>query len=220
VEQVSKRRRIALRVVERGYDRIAERYALWLANEVTDQVRPRYTALLLDTLPPDARVLELGCGGGGPTTRRLAERFVLTGVDISARQIELARQNVSGATFVHADMTRLTFPPSGFDAVAAFYALTHLPHGELPHLLHRITAWLRPGGLFVASMGGGSDPGTVEPNWLGAPMYFSGYPPEESQRVVAQAGLELLSAQDGTIVENGHPTTFLWVLARKPDSTA
>ena len=38
-------------------------YTQWVANEVTDDVRPRYTAVLLDTLPPGAHLLELGCGG-------------------------------------------------------------------------------------------------------------------------------------------------------------
>jgi SAM-dependent methyltransferase len=214
---VSKRRRTALRVVASGYDRIAERYARWLADEVTDDVRPRYTAILLDGLPRGAQVLELGCGGGGPTTRQLAGRFVLTGVDVSARQIELARRNAPQATFVQADMTRLTFPPSSFDGVAAFYTLTHLPHGELPHLVVRIGAWLRPGGLLVASMASRSDPGTIEPDWLGAPMYFSGYPTEENRLFVERAGLQIVSAREETILESGRPTTFLWIVARKPD---
>jgi predicted TPR repeat methyltransferase len=217
---VSKRQRIALSIVAKGYDRIAERYAQWVADEVSDDVRPQYTAILLDNLPPDAHVLELGCGGGGPTTRQLAERFVLTGVDISARQIELARQHVPHATFIHADMTHLAFTPDSFDGVAAFYALTHLPHGELPRLLGRISIWLRPGRLFVASLGVGFDAGTIEPHWLGAPMYFSGYPTEENQRFVEDAGLHIVSARDGTILENSRPTTFLWIVARKPTPTA
>ena len=213
---MSKRQRIALSVVAKGYDRIAQRYAQWVADEVADDVRPRYTAVLLDSLPPGAHVLELGCGGGGPTTRRLAEWFVLTGVDISARQIALARQHVPHATFIHADMTHVTFTPASFDGVAAFYALTHLPHGALPKLVSRISTWLRPGGLFVASLGVGLDAGTIEPDWLGAPMYFSGYATEENQRFVEHAGLHIQSARDGTILENGRPTTFLWIVARKP----
>lgn len=47
--------------------------------------------ILRAALPEGARVLELGCGSGNITTRRLAERFIVTGMDISARQIELAQ---------------------------------------------------------------------------------------------------------------------------------
>ena len=72
--------------------------------------RERYTHVLLDALPAGAAVLELGCGAGIPTTQRLAARFAVTGVDISARQIALARHNVPNATFMRADMTTLDFP--------------------------------------------------------------------------------------------------------------
>ena len=213
---MSEQHRIALRVVADGYDRIAARYAQWLAHEVVDEIRPRYTQVLLDGLPPGARVLELGCGGGGPTTRLLAERFSLTGVDLSTGQLDLARRNVPGATFLHADMTTLAFEPESFDAVASFYALGHLPYGELPRLIPRIASWLRPGGLLVASMAARDNPGEVEPDWLGAPMYFSGYAPAENRRFVEQAGLEVLSAQEEAILEDGRPTVFHWILARKP----
>jgi SAM-dependent methyltransferase len=110
------------RIVAEGYDRVADRYAQWAYHEVVDEARPRYVALVLDSLPEGASVLELGCGGGGPSTRQLAARFSLTGVDISARQVELARQSAPGATFIHADMSRVEFPSSSFDGVVAFYA--------------------------------------------------------------------------------------------------
>lgn len=67
-----------------GYDRIAERYAAW-ATGVRIEERERYTHVILDALPAGAAVLELGCGSGVPTTQRLAARFTVTGVDISAR---------------------------------------------------------------------------------------------------------------------------------------
>jgi SAM-dependent methyltransferase len=158
-------------------------------------------------------------------TRRLAERFELTGVDISARQIELAGRNVPDATFVHGDYTCLDFPAASFDAVAGFYAFTHLPPGELPRVLGRIATWLRPGGVLVATMGSGANPGAIEPNWLGAPMYFSGYAPDDTARFVEEAGLRVESARvetperrttrrPGEVVEQA---SFLWVVATKPD---
>jgi SAM-dependent methyltransferase len=201
-------------IVVDGYDWIAERYADWAANSVVDEVRPRYVSLILDRLPPGADVLEMGCGGGGPTTRQLAERFTLTGVDISARQIELAQQNLPSARFIHADLTELELLPASFDAIVAFYTLTHLPYGELPGVLQNIGSWLRPGGLFVATLSAHADPGTIEPDWLGAPMYFSGYSIEENRQFVERASLHIESAQVDTIFEDGEPVEFLWVVAR------
>ena len=204
------------RIVADGYNRIAERYAQWIRDDVVDAARPKYLALLLESLPAGAGVLELGCGSGGSTTAQLAERFTLTGVDISERQIELARAAVPHATFVCDDFTRMTFAAASFDCVTSFYVFNHLPYGELPSLLQRIATWLRRGGLLVAALARKHDHGTVEKNWLGAPMYFSGYSPEESRGFVEAAGLSVVSLELEPMVESGAATEFLWLVARKP----
>src|SRR5262245_57735757 len=158
------------RIVADGYDDIAQRYLAWSALNPSPE-RMRYLDRLLDMLPSGAEVLELGCGAGVPVTQALAERGRVTGVDISAEQILLAERYVPDATFIRADMAALDFPPGSFDAVVAFYALTHVPRDEHAALLRRIAGWLRPGGLLFATMGAGDTPGAVEPDWLGAAMF-------------------------------------------------
>ncbi len=202
-------------IVARGYDAIAERYLAWSAT-VRVAERKRYTQRLLNALPSGATILELGCGAGMPTTQRLAARFVVTGVDLSPRQIALARQNVPGVTFRVGDMTALSFPAETFDAVCAFYAITHVPREEHANLLARIASWLRPGGLFVASFSHTGDVGGIEDDWLGAPTYFSGYDAATNQALVRQTGLVIEQAQAETDSEFDRPATFLWIVARKP----
>jgi SAM-dependent methyltransferase len=203
------------RIVEAGYDRIAEQYCAW-ASQVRREERAKYTSLLLDKLPVGTAVLELGCGAGLPTTRQLAERCVVTGVDISARQVDLARHNVPTATFLHADMTQLDFAPASFDAVAAFYSLLHVPRHEQPDLLRHIATWLRPGGMLVATLWPHGAEATFADDWLGAPMYWSGFDRATTARLIAEAGLHLLRAEEETCEEFGAPITFLWVIAEKP----
>jgi SAM-dependent methyltransferase len=203
-------------VVADGYDRIAETYAAFVARSRNDP-RDRYTALLLDRLPAGARLLELGCGSGRPTTALLSEKFAVTGVDLSLRQIELARRQVPRATFIHADMTRLDFPPASFDAVAAFYSIIHVPRAEQRRLLADVAGWLKPGGVFVATMGVGSSPGAIEDDWLGAPMYFSHFAARTNRRLVRETGLSILSARIEDSDEDGVPVSFLWVVAQKPE---
>ena len=89
-------------VVAAGYDRMAERYGKW-AGAIEGDPRDRMLARFSDRLPTGARILELGCGAGVPSTQRLAERFEVVGVDISGSQLELARRNVLGAEFIHGD---------------------------------------------------------------------------------------------------------------------
>src|SRR5215216_7278274 len=93
----------ARRVVEAGYDQIAEICPDW-ASRVRVREREHYTQVFLDRLPDGAAVLDLGCATGELLTRQLAQRFTVTGVDISPRQIELAKQRISQATFIRADM--------------------------------------------------------------------------------------------------------------------
>jgi len=202
-------------IVQQGYDRIAEQHLAW-ALDVREQERERYTAVLLDALPDGARVLDLGCGAGLPTTRALASCFRVTGVDISARQIALARENVPGVQFIRADMTQLDLPPDSFDAVAAFYAMIHVPREEQPALLADIAAWLRPGGLLVMTMSSQATDAGYEDDWLGAPMFWSGYDGQANRRLVEEAGLHIVRAQDETAEEFGDPVTFLWIVAQKP----
>jgi SAM-dependent methyltransferase len=204
-------------IVRQGYDRIGDEYERWSAARVADPARERYLGVLLDNLPKGASVLDLGCGSGALLTRHLAERFHVTGVELSSRMVQLARRNVPSATFVCADMALVTFPPNGFDGACAFYSLTHLPQEELPPLLHKVASWLKPGGLFVASMSSGEDPGSVEDDWVGGvPMYFAGRAAEKNEELVENAGLRIRSAREEVVREEGDGLPFLWVVAKKP----
>ncbi|HDQ71170.1 MAG TPA: class I SAM-dependent methyltransferase [Chloroflexi bacterium] len=202
-------------IVQEGYDDIAEHHHEW-AQTTRAEERARYASVLLDELPPGAEVLDLGCGAGVPTTRELAQRFQVTGVDISARQIELARQNVPGARFVQADITQLDLAPGSFDGIAAFYSIIHVPRQEQLKLLQDIASWLRPGGLLVAAMSAHSAKVDFDEDFLGAPMYWSGFDGETNQRMVEEAGLRIVSAREETVPEFDQPVTFLWIVAQKP----
>jgi SAM-dependent methyltransferase len=151
-----------------------------------------------------------------PTTALLAERFAVTGVDLSPRQIELARRQVPNATFVQADMTTLEFPPERFDAVVAFYSVIHVPRTEHRRLFGDVARWMRRGGLLVATMASGSSPDCIEEDWLGAPMFFSHFGATTNKRLIREAGLRILSARIEPTDEDGVPVSFLWVVATKP----
>jgi SAM-dependent methyltransferase len=201
-------------LVQAGYDAVADTYAVW-SGRIADPSRMRWTDFLLGTLPDGAAVLDLGCGHGLPSTRALSERFNVTGVDVSARQLEHARRNAPCATFVQAEMSGLDFPPHSFDAVTAF-SIIHLPRDEQPGLFRSIHRWLRPGGYLVAVMGAADSAGDIEPDWLGTPMYWSHFDSATNVTMIADTGFEIVSAQEETISEDGVPVAFLWMVARKP----
>src|SRR5262245_14369374 len=89
------------RVVEAGYDQVAQDYAR-LEGE-TEWPRMRWLKQLLSRLEPGASVLDLGCGSGDPAGVEIAQAHLVTGVDISQTQLNLARQIVPTGTFIHGD---------------------------------------------------------------------------------------------------------------------
>jgi SAM-dependent methyltransferase len=159
-------------------------------------------------------VIELGCGGGAPETKLLAERFRLTGVDLSPAQLARARTRVPEAEFVEADFTELELEPGSVDAVAAFYSFNHVPRDLLAPLYRRICCWLAPGGLFLTALGT-SDTENWTGDFLGAPNYFSSFPPETNSRMLAEAGFALLRDELVTFLEPEGEATFQWILARR-----
>jgi SAM-dependent methyltransferase len=197
-------------VVAAGYDLMAERYLAW-SDEISGDPRLRFLRDLLARLPQRPAVLDLGCGVGVPSTALLAEHGHVVGVDVSARQLELARRRVPGARFVQADMASVGFPPASFDAVTAFYSVAHVPRAEHAALFRRIAGWLRPGGHFLASLGCGGTDGTVA-EWLGAPMFFSSHDAPTNRRLLAEAGLVVQVDELVTMREPEGPATFQWVI--------
>ena len=205
------------RVVAKGYDAIAHRYLEWGAPSVA---RRRYLQRLLGLLPEGAAVLDLGCGAGVPWTRTLARQCRVTGVDISAAQIALARRYVPEARFIQSDMAALDLPAAGFDAVVAFYSLIHVPRAEHAALLARIAVWLRPGGLLLLTMGAGDTPAGYEADWLGAPMFWSHFDAATNRRLITEAGFAILEDEVSVEDEDGLPVSFLWILARTASTTS
>jgi SAM-dependent methyltransferase len=198
-------------VVGRGYDALSyryrgdadapERYAAWLAQ-------------LEELVPAGGAVLDLGCGNGVPLARDLAAAgYGVTGVDLSAVQVERARRLVSTARFLHADAAEVHFPDSSFDAVVSLYALIHMPLDEQPPLLGRIGRWLRPGGWLLATTGQHAWTGT-EDDWLGGgtPMWWSHADAATYRAWIEQAGLSVVTEE--VVPEGDAAHALFW--ARRP----
>lgn len=166
---------------------------------------------LIADVPDDVRVLDLGCGAGVPVTQWLAERRPVIGVDLSRRQVDLARQHVPGANFIQADMSEVDFAPGTFGAVVAMYAIIHVPREEHRPLLARIHRWLQPGGRFLATWPVNAWEGE-EADWSGwgASMWWSHFGRETNLAMIASTGFELEAVEDRHGAER-----WCWVLARK-----
>ena len=204
-------------LIAAGYDAMADRFADWQRGIAGSQ-RLDWLEKLLALLPERPDVLELGSGAGVHSTRLLAERGRLMGIDVSAEQVRRARERVPAGQFVVGDFLRADFPRASFDAIVAFYVLNHVPRSELSALLAKVARWLRPGGWFLASFGAGDSEDAVQADWLGVPMFFASLTPEKNATIVRAAGLDIVEDEVERIVEPDEGAgNFHWVLARKPE---
>lgn len=206
--------------VRAGYDVIAGEYLrrVSVAREAAG-VRVGIQSLISDLrqrVERGGKVIDLGCGAGMPFTASLAKHFDVTGVDFSERQLELARKQVPDASFIQSDMTEVEFPPSEFDAVTAFFSIIHVHRDRHQALFQRIASWLKPGGVFIASLGKRGQPEDWDENWLGARMFWSYHSPETALEQISSAGMRVERSWLETVEEGiDGPETFFWVIASK-----
>ncbi len=204
--------------VAAGYDKVGDAYYQYYRSDQSEVVT-HYEKLFIDEVVAGGKVLELGCGNGLPMTANLASQFDVTGVDVSAGQIERARRNVTGPAFIHADMTTLEFPAATFDGVAAFYSIIHVPREHHTELFRSIYSWLKPGGLFVATLNSRDEPEYKDEDWFGEPMYWSGYDAATYRQMIIETGFETVSDRvevSDNPDSDGEKEIHLWVVARRP----
>ncbi|HEX9201485.1 MAG TPA: class I SAM-dependent methyltransferase [Acidobacteriaceae bacterium] len=115
------------------------RFVADLAGGVVDLLAPR----------PGEAILDLGCGDGALTERIAATGAVVTGADASPAMVAAAHARGLTVREVSAD----AMPFDGeFDAVFSNAALHWIPNAEA--VIAGVHRALRPGGRFVAEMGG------------------------------------------------------------------
>ena len=98
--------------------------------------------------------------------------------------------------------------------MASFYVFNHVPRELLAPRLADIHAWLVPGGHLLTAFGQSDTEGWTG-QWLGAPTFFSSFPPEINSRLVREAGFAI--EEDEVVAWEGADDTaecFQWVLAQ------
>lgn len=104
---------------------------------------------------PGKRVLDIGCGTGGVTLACAARGAAVTGIDIDAGMIEVARSKhvpASGsAEFVQIGAAEIEdrFPEGSLDAVVSCLAMSEMSPDEQDYALRAAYSCLVPGGALV-----------------------------------------------------------------------
>ena len=174
-------------LVRGGYDRVAETYAAQRDTTANLPFLERFT----EALPAAGKVLDLGCGAGIVSELLIAKGFEVIGIDISPKQIEMARQLNLAATLQVRDMQDLKHGEFHVDGVISLYAIFHLPRESHRRLFQVIRTFMEPGGCLLVTMGEEAWEG-VEPDYLGTEMYWSNYGRVENRALIEGAGFGIL----------------------------
>jgi len=129
------------------------------SDRLQDQAGALVTLLHSDTAyPPNARVLEAGCGVGAQTITlaRNSPHARFIAVDHSVPSLAAARRRVADAglanvEFLQADIFHLPFPPNSFDHVFVCFVLEHL--ADPSHALLTLKRLLKPNGTITVIEG-------------------------------------------------------------------
>jgi 2-polyprenyl-6-hydroxyphenyl methylase / 3-demethylubiquinone-9 3-methyltransferase len=141
-------------VNNRFYDALAERWyaaqddPVALLRAESRLRNPWVLEKIREALGPQPRaVLDIACGAGFLSNALAAAGHSVTGVDLSAESLDVARRHdaTGGVRYLAMDAHELSFPDASFDVVCS---MDFLEHTERPEVIVRQAArLLRPGGL-------------------------------------------------------------------------
>jgi len=146
----------------------------------------------LSGLSPGRKVADLGCGSGVFTGLLQQMGYEATGLDISAKQLKIARSKHPSIIFSEGDVEHLPFRSEDLDGVLLSGVVHHLP--DPARCAAEVFRVLKPGGFFLAF-----DPNRRNPfMWLyrdkNSPFYSKNGVTENERPVLAQEVRRIFAA--------------------------
>jgi SAM-dependent methyltransferase len=186
------------------YDLIAD----WYAAQRTDATGVPELTELLSTLPPNASVLDVGCGNGLPMTRLLIDHGCqVLGVDSSPKMLQYFAKNFPAVPTICAPIQDCDLNGRSFDAAHMWGVMYFLPHAEQVRAIAKVASVLKPGGSFLFTSGDDEGWKDGEP-MNGVPFRYYSFTKDGYRDLLREHGLTLQK----THVDKGDN---MYYLARK-----
>jgi len=149
-------------------------------------------------LPPNAEILDLGCGPGRDLRLFTDAGHSPIGVELNASFVAMASRH---GHVIEADIRGIEdlFSPQTFGGVWAQASLVHLSRKETEQLLRDAKSLLRPQGLFYACV-----PAVGETGWVDETdgrRWYTVWPDDHFEEAVSAAGFEIDDVNRGTYIE-------------------
>ncbi len=181
-----------LDAVRASYDAVADNY-VGMVGDPGPWLRSALDAFA-EHVREIGPVLDAGCGPGWISDYLHRKGVDVSGIDLSPRMIEHARQRYPGVAFEVASVTELDPEPGSLGGVLGWWSWFNLPRNYLPDVIATMARALRSGGQLIIGThrGAGDHPrtrcyGDVPVEWT-----THLYEPEELTVMLTATGLEIV----------------------------
>lgn len=139
-------------------------------------------------------VCEVGAGSGRLAPYLVSKGVQYRGIDLSQEMVRVARRDYPGNAFDVGDVRRMPYGDATLDGVLGWYSLMYLSPDHRKVAFAEIARTLRPGGQLAMAFKAGDDTLRRAGKTLDLGIEFDIYwlSPDEVQRCVAKAGLEVV----------------------------
>lgn len=142
-------------------------------------------------LPPQRRVLDLGCGAGAPIGERLLNRgCTVTGVDSSPTLIAHCRERLPAGEWLVADMRQLALGRE-FDGLMAWDSFFHLAHDDQRSMFRVFREHAGPGAALMFTSG--HSHGVAMGMYHGEPLYHASLDALEYEALLTANGFTVVA---------------------------
>lgn len=186
-------------ITKNSYERTAQDFADKVSALAPKESIERFT----NNLPPNPKILDIGCGSGRDALLFSNKGASVVGIDFCPAMIEIAQKQAPLAEFHLMDMDALDFAKDSFDGVWAACSLNHLSKQALPQVLNSVYQLLKEKGCFYLTFKQGS--GEVLEQYARyngeIKKFWSFYEEEELLSLLEQASFKILSCD---LIEKTH----------------
>lgn len=161
-------------------------------------------------------LLDAGCGAGEPFADWFIKKgWQVTGVDLSDKMLNLAKDYVPQMKRICAPMQEVDFEDNSFEAITAVYSLFHLSPDDQRNILKKFFKWLKGKGSLLFTYATKEytkvDNFSGYVNFMGEKLYYSHRTPDELKKELSDIGFVIESFKYRDIGNE----TFLWVTVLK-----
>lgn len=174
-------------IVAQGYNQIAGTYLAARGRLKSG----KYIQKLLQYLPKQSTILDLGCGAGVSVDDILLKAgHEVIGIDISSEQISLARKHCPRGQYMVGNIQELKVGEYQVQAVVSFYTFFHIPRNEQGKMLKTLASFLPTSGMLLITMGDREFEGVH--TLYGTPMWSSQYGTAKNSAMVEASGFNII----------------------------